>query len=221
MDSSVKNLIKWLLVGLVIIGGFLAMIFANQGGTPDDGKGDIPPVTNNEWIKGGINVRATLVEYSDFQCPACKFREPMIQQLLDEFGNQIKFVYRHFPLSAIHKNGQLAAQAGEAAGLQNKFWEMHGKLFENQEIWADQDDDEAKDTFIDYAEQIGLDKTQFESDLDSNAVRDAVNEDYSGGVAAGVNSTPSFFLNGQYVKPNSYDEFSGLIRQAISSVPAN
>ncbi|MBI2634920.1 thioredoxin domain-containing protein [Candidatus Peregrinibacteria bacterium] len=222
MNSDTKQLIKWLIIGLIIIGGFIAMIFAG-GGNGGSG-GTASEVKPDEWIKGDIASTVTLIEYSDIQCPACKAREPFIKDILNEFGSHMRFVYRHFPLIGVHDKAQISAQATEAAGLQGKFWEMHDLLFERQQTWSLLGENDAKNTFISYAEELGLDKTKFENDLESDAAENFVNEDAASGNAARVKSTPTFFLNGQRITPQDYDEFRQLIRDAIeaaSAVPAN
>lgn len=218
MTRETKRILGWIIVALVIIGSFLAIIFASQGNgtvTTPDGDTVLAPVEAGEWIKGSPESKIELVEYSDFQCPACKAREPQVQQILGEFGEHIKFVYRNFPLRLNHKNAQMASQAAEAAGLQGKYWEMHAKLFEEQEAWSPQSGGEVKESFIGFAKELGLDVAKFEEDLDSDEVEDAVDEDYSSGLAAGVNSTPTFFLNGKKISPQSYEEFRSLVRTAI------
>lgn len=221
MDDDIKRIVLWGVAAIGIIGGFLAIVFLF--GSPDGSGGGsgnfgaIPPVTANDWIKGNKDSKVELVEYSDLQCPACLSREPLIKKLMDEFGTNIKFVYRHFPLRSIHKNGQMAAQAAEAAGMQGKFWEMHGILFENQSKWSPESSGDVKDSFADYAGQIGINVEQFKEDLESDAAEEWVNEDYNGGDDAGVNATPTFFLNGKQINPGSYEDFRELLRNAIES----
>lgn len=216
MSQDAKRIIKWLLVALVIIGSFVAIIFANQSSNTL-ATIDTPGV--DEWSKGPLDAKVTLVEYSDFQCPACAARKPLVEKLINEFGNHLRFVYRYFPLRTLHKNAQISSQAAEASGLQGKFWEMHDLLFENQSVWANQGSEEAQQTFISYAVMLGLDIEKFKTDLTSSAVEKAVNEDYDGGEAAGVRSTPTFFLNGAAINPGTYDEFRTLVREKIEANP--
>lgn len=218
MNRDTKRILFWLVIAAVIIGSFLLIMFAGKGGTDTAPSNNaMPAVEADEHIKGNPDAKVDLVEYSDFQCPACKSREPIVESIVQEFGSHIRFVYRNFPLRSIHQNAQLSAQAGEAAALQGKFWEMHGKLFEKQEDWAKMSRSQAEDAFISYAQEIGLDTTKFENDLNSSAVERAVNEDYEGGIDARVDSTPSFFLNGKFIDPKSLDEFRTMIRAEISS----
>lgn len=171
---------------------------------------------DNEWVKGNANATITLVEYSDFQCPACDYYYPFVKKLEEEFGAEIKIVYRQFPLTTIHANALIAAYASEAAGIQGKFWEMHDKLFENQSQWSL--DSEPFTVFLKYAIEIGLDTKQFKTDILSQAVADSVKSDVQSGLDMGLNSTPSFFLNGEKIKNlSSYEEFSQPVKEAVES----
>ncbi|MBI4232538.1 DsbA family protein [Candidatus Peregrinibacteria bacterium] len=214
MTKESKSILTWLIIALVLIGTFLVIIFANQSG---NGTTNVlgTEVADGEWIKGNPDAKVTLVEYSDFQCPACKSRETIVKSLIGEFGNHIKFVYRHFPLQSIHANAHLAARASEAAGIQGKFWEMHDAIFNNQETWEGLSNASAEELFTSYAEELGLDIDKFSSDIDSSEVRDAVDADYASGEEAKVAGTPTFFLNGKEIKPNSYEDYRALIRTAI------
>jgi len=177
---------------------------------------NVAPTATNilEHIKGNVEASVELVEYSDLQCPACGVYYPVVKQLLDEFGDDMKFTYRHFPLRSIHSNAEGAALATEAAGLQGKFWEMHDILFERQVEWSGKRGD---DIFTPYAEEIGIDTLKFESDMSFNEdIKNQVESDYQGGLALNVNSTPSFFLNGVKMQnPRSYEEFRSVIQQLI------
>ncbi|MBI4281011.1 DsbA family protein [Candidatus Uhrbacteria bacterium] len=170
------------------------------------------------WSRGNETAKVTLIEFSDFQCPACAAYEPMVKQALDEFGGQIRFVYRHFPLSKIHVNAEEAARAAEAAGLQGKFWEMHDLLFEQQSAWARASDGQA--AMRDLASILQLDLNRFAADFDSRETRDRVREDQKEGEKWGVDATPTFFLNGQRLAPfRAYDDFRAAIQRAIAETP--
>jgi protein-disulfide isomerase len=157
---------------------------------------------------------ALLVEYSDFQCPACGMYYPLVKQLKGEFGDKLQVVYKHFPLQKIHKNANLAARASEAGLNQNKFWEMHNILFEKQKEWSDSS--QALSLFMAYALELGLDNEKFADDIDRSATYDKINAEYQEGVRLGVAGTPTFFLNGKKItNPRSYDEFKKLIEQTI------
>ena len=165
-------------------------------------------------IKGNKDAAITLVEYSDLQCPACGVYYPLVKQLMKDFGDKISFEYRHFPLRTTHQNAELASLATEAAGLQGKFWEMHDVLFEKQKEWAGKS---GEDIFDGYAKDMGLNVLKFKSDLSFNKdLKDKVESDYQNGLKQGVNSTPSFFLNGARMEnPRSYGEFRNVVQQFI------
>jgi protein-disulfide isomerase len=121
------------LIIFAIIAGLIALIIFGGSGTPDysGGKTTVPPIAE-EWVRGSATSTTILVEYSDFQCPACKAYEPLVEQMVAKYGDRVAFVYREFPLYQIHVNADAAARAAEAAGKQGKFWEMHDLLFANQ-----------------------------------------------------------------------------------------
>ncbi len=132
-----------------------------------------------------------------------------------DFGDKIAIVYRHFPLRQLHANTEIAALSAEAAGKQNKFWEMHDMLFENQKDW--ENDGNAQEIFISYAEKLNLNLAEFRQDMNSNELKKKIEDDYQSGVKAGINHTPTFFLNSKEIdNPRSYDEFKNIINQAES-----
>ena len=208
-----KNLGIIIAVGAVVALG----IFLMRAPAPDESgsTGELAAVNETDWIKGATSSAVVLIEYSDFQCPACQAYFPALKQLAEEFGDQITFVYRHFPLRQIHFNAEAAARAAEAAGRQGKFWEMHDKLFENQTAWAN--DSDAFSLFSAYAESLGLDPAKFEADFNSQEVADKVENDYRSGIQAGVNSTPTFFINGSRISnPRSIDQFRSILERELA-----
>lgn len=164
----------------------------------------------SERIRGAEFAGVTLIEYSDFQCPYCKTAAVVMDQLLTAYPNDVRLVFRNFPLRQKHLQAQLAAQAAEAAGAQDKYFEMHDILFERQVEWSGNIG--ARKAFVSYAEELGLDVEQFKADLDSKAVKDKVQNDYSSGMAAGVQGTPAFYMNGkQLVNLQGYESFVELV----------
>ncbi len=171
-------------------------------------------VNDQDWFEGGKNASVTIVEYSDFQCPACAAYYPVMKELNAAFGDQIKIVYRNYPLTQIHANAQLAAQAAEAAGIQGKFFDMHDLLFAGQSTWSTLPN--PADTFTSYATSLGLNIDQFNADLTSSAVRTAVADDVRSGMSANVTGTPTFFLNGERIEnPQGLQPFTELINAAL------
>ncbi len=140
---------------------------------------------------GDPNAPVQIVEFGDYQCPACEAAYPIMKDLVSKNQNKVYFVFRNFPLS-VHPNSQITSKAAEAAALQGKFWEMHDILYEKQKEWATSQN--PKDLIDGYAKSIGLDIDKFNGDLDK--VTGQVNSDYDLGNKYGVNSTPTFFING-------------------------
>ncbi len=174
----------------------------------------------DDWVRGNREAATVLVEYSDFQCPACGAYAPVVKRLVDELGADFAFVYRHFPLSQ-HRNAKAAAAAAEAAGRQGKFWEMADLIFENQKNWEEKSG--ADKIFAGYAKTLGLDAAKFAADFDSSEIADHVESNRSEGFKLLVNATPTFFLNGDKITkmPSNYDEFKKLIADSIASHATN
>lgn len=208
-----ENRFWFWLVSIIILGGLTWLVV----GAANPNSGGSTVVTDQEWSKGSDDATVTLIEYSDFQCPACASYYTMVNKLAEEMGDQVRVIYRHYPLNSIHPQAELAAQAAEAAGQQDAFWSMHDKLFENQRVWSNQSD--AKDIFITYAEELGLDVDKFKSDIDNGDIKDAVKDDRRSGNQALVEGTPTFFLNGEKINnPRSYDKLRQAVRDALPEV---
>jgi len=157
----------------------------------------------------------TLVEFSDFQCPACGAYYPVVTQVIKDFKNDLTFVYRNFPLTDLHPNAQIAAQAAEAVGLQGKYWEMHDILFTKQSDWSASTS--PRDIFAQYAQSLGINVDQFKKDIDSDAVRNKIMEDVNDGNTLGINATPTFFLNNQKIEnPATLADFETAVKKAMS-----
>jgi len=148
-----------------------------------------PEVSSKDHIEGSESASITIVEYGDYQCPHCAYAYPVIKEIQQTFGNQIRFVFRHFPLQESHELAFPAALAAEAATLQGKFWEMHDAIYENQYRLSE-------DLFEELAETIGLDVEQFQKDISADNLKEKVEDDFESGVRSGVNGTPSFYVNG-------------------------
>lgn len=177
---------------------------------------DFPPVTAEDNVKGAAEGHVVLVEYLDFECEACGAYYPIIKNLEKEFDTEVTFVARYFPLPG-HRNGLPAALAAEAAGKQGKFWEMHDLLFERQGEWGEKQV-ETPEVFESFAAELGLDMEQFRIDVASPEVRARVQRDMDSGRALGVNSTPSFFLNGERLEnPQSERDFWRILESAVDA----
>jgi len=170
------------------------------------------PVTSQDHILGDENASVTLVEYGDYECPYCGAAHPIIKQILETFGPDLRFVYRHFPLTNVHPNAEIAAEAAEAAGSQGKFWPMHDWLFENQQ-------DLGMRSFAAAARHLKLDVPLFLDELAAHAHHQKIQADFMGGVRSGVNGTPTFFINGvrhdgSYAYEGLAAAISGALQQA-------
>jgi len=150
-----------------------------------------------DQVLGNKDSKVILVEYGDFQCPSCADAHPQIKEAMELYKDRVAFVYRNFPLTAIHPNARAAAAAAEAAGLQGKYWEMHDSLYENLQSWQTLSGTERTDTFVAFARQLQLDTEKFTTDLASAEINRKISFDQALGKKVGVTSTPSFFLNGE------------------------
>lgn len=159
----------------------------------------------------------TIEEFGDYQCPPCGNLHPVLRTLKNEYGNRLKLVFYHYPLTAAHKHALEAAYAAAAASLQGKFWEMHDKLYENQSIWSDVGD--FRPVALNFAHQIGLDIPRFTRDMDGLKVMSIVSADTQRANALGVDSTPTVFINGQLF-PNENLSLDNLRKEINRRLPA-
>lgn len=172
-------------------------------------------VSSTDHVRGALDGKVTLVEFGDFQCPACGAYEPLVRKVLADNPTTLKIVFRHFPLTQIHQNALLAAKATEAAGIQGKFWEMHDILYEKQKDWSLGLN--AHDFIISYAKTLGLDEAKFSADLNSSVIEKKILAEYQEGAKLGVQGTPSFFLNGKKIEsPQSPEAFNELIKNELA-----
>jgi protein-disulfide isomerase len=149
----------------------------------------VTPVNDADHVAGSAAAPITLVEYGDFECPHCGRAHPVLQHVQARMGQELRLVFRHFPLRESHPHAEHAAQATESAGEQGEFWAMHDQLFEHQDALEDED-------LIGYAAAIGLDPDAVAEDLGAGTFQSRVQDDFMDGVRSGVNGTPTFFVNG-------------------------
>lgn len=168
-------------------------------------------------VQGSDSSGVVVVEYGDFQCPACKQYHPIYKQLIETYKDRVKFQFRNFPLVQIHKNAFLGSRAAEAADKQGKFWEMHDVLYENQGSWESASN--PTNIFVSFAQQLGLDTAKFQQDMLTIETNDKINADIAAGQKLGANSTPTFVIDGKKLdqNPRSLDEFNKLIDAAIAA----
>lgn len=159
--------------------------------------------------------KVTFVEFLDFECGGCRAAYPLIEQLRQEYTGRVTFVVRHFPIRS-HFNGERAARAVEAAGQQGKFEQMYQRMFQTQSEWGNKQEP-ADAVFRGFAADLGLDLPAYDTAYNDPATLDRIREDAADGQALGVQGTPSFFVNGQQIKPKSYADFSKAVDAALSS----
>lgn len=168
---------------------------------------------NSRYQLGNPNASVKIVEFGDFQCPPCAQADPIVKDALEKNKDKVYFVFRNYPLPS-HNNSRDAAQAAEAAGLQDKYWDMHYMIYENQKEWSDSSG--AKEIFESYAQKLGLDVAKYKEDFDKT--RSVIEQDYADGNQVGVDSTPTFFINGQkHAGVIDASQFQALIDQASTS----
>ena len=192
---------------LVVVIGLIALIQFNSSS-----KAPVQGVTVDP-VRGDTAAAVTIEEYSDFQCPACKSLEPVLEKVLQDFPAQVKLVYNDFPLRTIHPNGAVAAAAGQCAFAQNAFWEYHDILFQRQNLWSPETDPDT--IFTDYALELGLDGAIFSACLTSDETVAAITEDEAEGKKANVSSTPTLFVNGERLIGPTYDTLYAAVAKEL------
>lgn len=199
----------WVIVGIISVVLFGGAIWFSNSSSSESNEG----IEILSHTKGNPEATVVLTEYSDFQCPACAAFQPAINDLMEQYGDQLLLEYKHFPLISIHPHAQSAAIAAEAAGQQGKFFEFHDRLFEDQQAWSAA----AIPTsfYVRYAEEIGLDVEQFRLQLRSTTLRDKVRAEFAEAQALNLTGTPTFLLNGERMSFDTYQSFIDQVAVAI------
>lgn len=208
-----------IVVIIVVLGGVF-LVTNNKKSTG----GNTSASTSNH-VEGSTASGVTLVEYGDYQCPACEAYSSVVLQVTGKYLSQIQFQFRNFPLTSLHPNAFAGARAAEAAALQGKFWQMHDALYASQNYlqWAYANggvtSNDPTPYFQQYAKSLGLDITKFNTDFASSAVNSTINADIKAGNALNISGTPTFFLDGKQVAnaPQTLTDWSTLIDAAIAS----
>lgn len=213
MQNGKMIAIMGLVSVVLLVGGVLMFTRADQA------KPEPKPVDQNRLVKddnyktASGSAQVMVVEFADFQCPACAESAPIVKQVLDEYGDKVNLVYRHFPLNQ-HKNAFVSGEAAEAAGEQGKFWEMAELLYAKQGEWENEKN--PIELFVGYAKELGLDEAKFREFVDKKQAEDKIKRDQSDGFIVGVNSTPTFFVNGYRIGDRSLAGFRGYIEEALA-----
>lgn len=206
------------IVGIVLI--FVGIIALSGGGKSNNSGSGSSGKTLTQHVVGKGTTGVTIIEYGDYQCAYCQQYYPTVKQAQLQYGDKIKFQFRNFPLVSLHRNAFAASRAAEAAGMQNKYWEMHDVLYENNDPngkagWVAAPDPNTY--FNAFAKQIGLNLAQFKTDFASSKVNDLINADLAEGTKLGITGTPTFYINGKKADlGNSIDSFTKVIDAAIA-----
>lgn len=214
-----KQFLAMIAVVVVLLGG--VFIFTSKSSAPGSTSSSSAKPTNH--VEGSTASGVKLVEYGDYECPYCGGYYPYVKQAVEAYKDKIQFQFRNLPLTSLHKNAFAGARAAEAASLQGKFWEMHDKLYENQDPngktgWV-ASDDPFNQYFANYARQLGLDAAKFKTDFASSAVNNSINADLAAFKKTGFEqSTPTFVLDGKQIHPGySVKDFTQAFDAAIKT----
>lgn len=197
---------------LVIIFGGVVALSNNKSSNTNSTKNSS---SLSQHIEGSGNV--TLVEYGDYECPFCQQYYQTVKTIQTEYNDRVKFQFRNFPLTSLHRNAFAAARAAEAASLQGKFWEMHDALYDpsNYQVWKDASN--PNPYFDQYAQQLSLDPAKFKTDFASSKVNDTINADLAEGNRLGITGTPTFFVDGKQVSiANDISQFEKVLNAALA-----
>ncbi len=227
MKDFIQRNKVFLIVSLVTIAVIIGGIFLMGGSENSDSSSTINSsilvpegvyktsgFVDGSYLPASSSATVTLVEFGDYQCPACGVYAPYVKDVLTEFAGKVTYVFRNYPLPQ-HKNGPISSYAVEAAGIQGKYWEMQEKMYSTQSQWSDVSD--PTDLFIGYAKELGLDTEKFLTDMGSQKVKDIVSKDTNDGNRVRLSETPTFYINGAKVKlSGSPDQLKDLVRGEIA-----
>lgn len=211
----------WIIFAIVVIGALVALVLTSRGSSSQIDVSNIdaaaiqPALEANgniaDNVYGKTDSKVVFVEYGDFQCPGCKSANPRIAAIAEAYKDHISFTFRNFPITQIHPNALSAAAVAQAAGLQDRYWEMHDLLYENQDAWKSLSGSERNSAFLGYATSLGLDTTKFNEDLASTSISQKIKFDQALAKKVSVNSTPTFFLNGVKLESDTWGSEAKLV----------
>ncbi|MCC5927586.1 MAG: DsbA family protein [Bacteroidetes bacterium] len=203
---------------LLVVAGSIWYLTSNSSDTNSAPTGTLSANMEvpGEWGMGNPDAKLRIVEFGDYQCGACAFFHPIIKEVMEEYYDEVYFVWHHFPLVNSHQFAVMAASAAEAAGRQGKFWEMHDLIMSNQQLWAR---GMASSAFLSYARQLGLDDEQFLRDVRDEEILERIERQYNLGISLNIRAVPSFFINGELVpNPPNATAFKALIETKLAEL---
>ena len=215
---------SWIIFSVVTVAILTGLVMYSKKDNLDVSKIDVTKVqTANsqngniaDHIFGKTDSKVTLIEYGDFQCPPCASVYPRLKAISEQYSNQLQFVFRNFPITSIHANAKAMAAAAESAGIQGKYWEMHNKIYENQSAWSELSETDRTPYIAGLDKALSLNVDKLKSDMASNNVSKKIDYDIALGKKAGVQGTPTIFLNGKLLDADSYGSDSKL-KDAINA----
>jgi len=217
----------WIIFAAICVAVLGGLILLSRGNQIDVSKVDetkiiaASPQNGNigDHVLGTTTGKAILIEYGDFQCPACGSAYPNVKELTEKYKDQLIFVFRNLPLTSLHPNARAAAAAAEAAGLQGVYWDMHDTLYENQDTWTNATTENRLSYFEGYAKTAGVkDIAKFKTDIESQAVNDKINFDLALTRKIGASATPTMLLNGKKIESDIWSDktkFESEIKSAL------
>lgn len=203
---------SWIIFFVIVAGLLLLLVLASRSNPNLVDVSDVDvfaiqePNQKNGMIKdnfyGNASADTYILEYGDFQCPGCGNVHPIVKALVEANKENVKYVFRNYPIVNAHPNARAAAAAAESAGLQGKYWEMHNLLYENQSAWSYLNAEKRTEKFTEYAQKLGLDIDKFKADMGSEPVNQKINYDFAIAKKQNVTGTPTFFVNGKLLDPS-------------------
>lgn len=223
---SKKTWIIFAAVCVIVLGGLVYLSGKSRIDTSNVETNAIQPANDQsgnigDHVFGKKDSKVVLIEYGDFQCPGCGSAYPNLKAVSDKYKGQMAFIFRNFPLTSIHPNARAAAAAAEAAGLQNKYWEMHDALYEGQSSWENLGANERGDFFANYAQTLGLNVDTFKTDMASSRVNQKIEYDQAVAKKINVSATPTIYLNGRQVDEEIWKDQNKLDNAVIAELKNN
>lgn len=212
MKSETKILSVILIFSAILLIGAVTLLSMGQKNTVITPETEVTIDYSTGEKIGSDSAKVKIVEYSDFQCPACKAFEPALQKVLNDYKEDIQFVYKYFPLP-LHFNSKPASNFAIYSATEGKFWETHGKLFQTQEEWALLKN--PNEYFLKLGKDLGLDETKLKIALDNNSFYPEMEKTMAEGEKIGVNSTPTVFVNNKKLNLSSYEDLETKVKQIL------
>jgi protein-disulfide isomerase len=221
MRTELKIMIPIAVVVIAIGGYFVFKSGSSTPAAPLPAADQSKLVHANSYMTGNINAKVTLVEFGDYECPSCGAAYQPIKDIVNQYSSNpnFNFVFRNFPLSTVHPNADISAEAAEAAGEQGKYWQMHDLLYENQGTWGDSAS--PMQYFLKYAQQLGLNVATFQTEVTAGKFEPVIQADVADGNAVGINATPTFFVNGVPIVGDQQSDITSAIAKDLAAAPSS